>query len=63
MDDEILTVEEAAKFLKLSQGQVRKLIREGELPVIRRGRRYTRVHAKDLLEFVERYTVRKGDEQ
>lgn len=59
MHNEILTIEEAAKILKVSQGHVRKLVRQGELPVIRRGKRYSRYRKSDLIAFLDRYTIKK----
>ena len=59
MDDEILTVEEAARFLKVSQGHVRRLVRQGEIPIIRRGKRYSRYRKSDLVAFLDRYYTRK----
>ena len=59
MEDEILTIEEAAKMLKVSQGHIRKLVRQGELPLIRRGRRYTRFRKRDIEAFLNRYTTKK----
>ena len=38
--NEILTVKEAAKLLKTSIIQIRKMIRNGELPAIMVGREY-----------------------
>ena len=55
MEDEILTIKEAAKLLRVSQTQIYRLIKEGELPVIKRGKRYTRLQRTDLLFFLERY--------
>ncbi len=37
MDDEILTIEEAAQLMKVNPETVRRWIRRGELPVIKRG--------------------------
>ena len=57
--EEVLTTEQAAKFLNMSEGYVRKLVRQGELPAIKRGRRYTRFRKNDLIAFLNRYTIRK----
>ena len=59
MDEELLTTKEAAKFLRVSPIQVYRLTRQGELPVIRRGRRYTRYRKSDLIVFLDRHTVRE----
>jgi excisionase family DNA binding protein len=37
MNDEVLTIEEAAQLLKVNPETVRRWIRRGELPVIKRG--------------------------
>jgi excisionase family DNA binding protein len=37
MDDEILTIEEAAALMKVNAETIRRWIRKGELPVIKRG--------------------------
>ncbi|NQT72018.1 MAG: helix-turn-helix domain-containing protein [Chloroflexi bacterium] len=59
MEDELLTIEEVASFLKVTETHVYKLMREGELPVIRRGRKFTRIQKSDLLAFLEKH--RTGD--
>ena len=59
MDNEVMTIGEAADFLKTSKTYVFKMVREGELPVIRRGKRYTRLMKSDLIAFLQRYR-RKG---
>lgn len=55
MDDEVMTIGEAAEFLKTSKTYVFKMIREGELPVTRRGKRYTRLMKSDLIAFLQRH--------
>lgn len=55
MENEVMTIGEAAEFLKTSKTYVFKMIREGELPVTRRGKRYTRLMKSDLIAFLERY--------
>jgi excisionase family DNA binding protein len=59
MEDEIVTVEQAAEMLKVNPSYIRKLVRQGELPVIRRGKRYARYRKSDLMAFLDRYTIRK----
>lgn len=49
--NEILTVKEAAKFLKTSIIQIRKMIRNGELPAVMVGREY-RIPAEVIKLFV-----------
>ena len=60
MQDEVMTIGEAAEFLKSSKTHVFNLIREGELPVTRRGKRYTRLMKSDLLAFLERHRKEAG---
>ena len=55
MNEEVMTIGEAAEFLKTSRTYVFKIVREGELPVIRRGRRYTRLMKSDLIAFLQRH--------
>ena len=55
MENEVMTIGEAAEFLKTSKTYVFKMIREGELPVTRRGKRYTRLMKSDLIAFLERH--------
>ena len=64
MEEEVLTRKEAARFLKVSPIQVYRLTRQGELPVIKRGRRYVRYRKSDLLAFLDRYTIlREGQNE
>lgn len=60
MGDELLTIEEAANILKVSKVQIYRLWKKGELPVVRMGRRYTRIRRQDIDAFVERHTDRGG---
>jgi len=55
MDSEVITIGEAAEFLKTSKTYIFKMIREGELPVIRRGKRYTRFMKSDLIAFLHKH--------
>lgn len=58
MEEELLTVKEAAKFLRASDATVYRLLKQGELPCIRRGKRYTRIRKSDLLAFLDKYNTR-----
>jgi len=49
---EIFTEEEAADFLHVSQRQVRQLVQEGKLAVVRDGPRYTRFLWSDLMDYL-----------
>lgn len=63
MEGHLLTTKEAAMFLRVSPIQVYRLTRQGELPVIRRGRRYTRYRKSDLVAFLDRYTIRREGQE
>jgi excisionase family DNA binding protein len=53
VEDELLTVEEAAGRLKMHPVTVRRLLREGNLPGRKVGARQWRVSAAALREFIE----------
>ena len=55
MENELLTVDEVARVLKVHRSHVFRLMKEGEFPVVRRGRRYTRILRSDLMTFVQKY--------
>ncbi len=55
MDNELLTVDEVASILKVHRSHVFRLLKEGEIPIIRRGSRYTRILRNDLVAFIQRY--------
>lgn len=50
-----MTIDEVAKLLKVHRSHVFRLMKEGELPVVRRGRRYTRILRSDLMAFVQKH--------
>ena len=52
MEDELLTVEEAAAKLKMHIGTVRRLLREKTLPGVKMGPRQWRVPAAALKKYV-----------
>jgi len=60
MDEELLTLNEVAKFLKVNPLYVVRITKKGELPVIKRGSRFTRYRKSDLIAFLDRYTQREG---
>jgi excisionase family DNA binding protein len=61
MDDELLTIKEVASLLKASEFTVYRLMRQGELPCIRKGKRFTRIRKADVETFLQKYTVtRRG---
>ena len=55
MENELLTIDEVAKLLKVHRSHVFRLMKDGELSVVRRGRRYTRILRSDLMTFVHKY--------
>lgn len=60
---EVLTISEAARFLRLSRAHVRLLASTGQLPVVRAGRRKgLRVLRADLLAFIRKRRTPGGEE-
>lgn len=55
MEDELLTIDEVAKILKVHTSHVFTLMKDGELSIVRRGRRYTRILRSDLMTFVQKH--------
>ena len=55
MEDELLTIDEVALILKVSKGHVFRLMKDGELTVVRRGKRFTRILKSDLTEYIQKY--------
>ena len=53
--DDILTIQEAAKILKVSKRTVYRWINDGDLKVARIGRKTYRVFESDLRKFVRKY--------
>jgi excisionase family DNA binding protein len=53
MEDELLTVEEAAKRVKMHPVTVRRLLRDGQLPGRKVGTRQWRVSAAALKSYME----------
>jgi excisionase family DNA binding protein len=53
MDDELLTVRQAATRLKMHPDTVRRLLRENEIPGLKLGKRQWRVPSNVLEEFIE----------
>ena len=52
LSQDTYTVEEAAKYMKLSQNTVRRLIREGKLYATNRGERNTVIPKKAIVDFM-----------
>lgn len=53
--DDILTIQEAAKILKVSKRTVYRWVDNGDLKVARIGRKTYRVFESDLRRFVRKY--------
>ncbi len=62
MQDELLTREEAAGILRVSLVQLYRLTRDGELTVVKRGRRFVRYRRRDIEDFIDRYTHHRPQE-
>jgi len=56
MDDELLTIPEAARFLKISKSKVYQMAKEGKLPHFKIGRNI-RIRKEDLKEWLKDYHV------
>lgn len=48
----LLTSEKAASYLGMSETMLFRLMREGEIPAVRIGRKFTRFAVSDLDEYV-----------
>jgi excisionase family DNA binding protein len=56
MDQEIMTVEDIAKYLRLTKITVYKLLKEGKIPGYRIGGSW-RVNKKELLEMIGKEVI------
>jgi excisionase family DNA binding protein len=57
MNGELLTAEQAAEQLQLHADTVRRLLREGEIPGRKVGKRQWRISAAVLKEYIEKEPV------
>ena len=55
MEDELLTIDEVASALKVKKSYVYKLMKEREIIVVKRGKRFTRILRSDLMAYVQKY--------
>ncbi len=55
MDNDLLTIDEVAQLLKVHRSYVFRIMKDGELSVVRRGTRYTRILRSDLMAFIQKY--------
>ncbi len=58
VQNELLTREEAADILKVSLTQLYRLTRDGEIAVVKRGRRFVRYQRSDIEDFINRHLYR-----
>ncbi len=54
----VLNVNEAAGYLRVTPGTIRRWVAAGLLPAVRVGPRIVRIKFTDLLAFLEQYPVR-----
>ncbi|RKD31389.1 DNA-binding protein [Thermohalobacter berrensis] len=57
-NDEIMTISEVAKYLKISEVTTYKFVQEGKIPAFKIGRHW-RVKKSDLMEFIEK--LKRGE--
>jgi excisionase family DNA binding protein len=64
MEEELLTREEVAKFLKVSETTVYRLVKNKQLPAIKvgKGKTFVRFRKRDVLAFLEKYSTLKEEE-
>ncbi|SNS06914.1 DNA binding domain-containing protein, excisionase family [Anaerovirgula multivorans] len=55
-EDEIMTVSEVARYLKISEVTTYKFVQEGKIPGFKVGRHW-RVKRSDLAEFIEKQKI------
>ncbi len=61
-EEEILTVDQTARFLQVNERTVRGYISSGELPAMVIGKRGYRISKGDLLDFIEKRKKRHEEE-
>jgi excisionase family DNA binding protein len=59
--EEIYTIPEVARYLKLSKSKVYYLVQIGEIPHLKIGRN-VRIRENDLKRWIDRYSDRKPDQ-
>ncbi len=57
MEDELLTIAEVAGILKVHKSHIYALMRDGELSVVKKGKRFTRILRSDLVTYIERHRL------
>jgi excisionase family DNA binding protein len=63
MSDELLTAEQAAERLQLHADTVRRLLREGEIPGRKVGKRQWRISAAVLKDYIEKDPAELADKK
>lgn len=53
--DLVYTIPETARLLKVSEMTVLRLIKRGQLPAVKVGRKYTRIMGEDLRAFLSKH--------
>lgn len=62
MTRELLTFEEARRFLRLHRGTLYKLIRKGDLPAFRVGKQW-RIDKDELIDWLRKQQVNNNKEK
>lgn len=62
-DDDVLTPDEAAKFLGVSTSYLRRVTRSGEIAVLAYGVRIKRYQRRELRRFQEKHTCRPVEDK
>ena len=62
MEDRLLTVKEAAEILRVTEWTIYRLMKRGQLPFVKVGKRFTRIRRRDLEAFLDRNTFTGGTE-
>lgn len=53
-------MKEVAQILRCTETHVWNLLRKGELPYVKHGRKFTRIRQSDLTDYIEKHLVKKG---
>lgn len=59
--NELLTIEEAADWLAISKPTLGRMIRRGEIPVVKIGQRNIRIKLSDIESYIEKHYGRITD--
>ena len=59
MENQLLTIDDVAKRLRVTSATVFRLMKKGELPFVKVSRRFTRIRERDLEAFIDKHTYRK----